>query len=69
MSPKLVDGEVVAYPSDAVALGRFQSDGPIGFIAATSPYARVRDTRTEAVEDERAYYEKQWLDTETGESK
>jgi hypothetical protein len=68
MSPKLVGGEVVAYPADAIALGRFRSDGPIGFIAATSPCARVRNTRAEAVEDERAHYEKQWLDTETGES-
>jgi len=61
MSPKLVDGAVVAFPSDAIALGRFQVDGPIGFIAATSPYARVRNTRAEAVEDERAYFEVKWV--------
>jgi len=60
MMPKLVGGEVVAYPADAIALGRFQVDGPIGFIAATSPYAQVRNTRAEAVEDERAYFEVKW---------
>ena len=61
--PKLVDGEVIAFQSDAVALGRFQRGGVSGYRAATMPDAVVRVTRLEAMEDERVHYEKKWCDT------
>jgi hypothetical protein len=41
----------------ACAVGRFKEDGPDGYRAATAPDAPLRQTRDEAVEDERA-----WLD-------
>ena len=61
--PKLVDGEVIAFQSDAVALGRFQRVGVSGFVAATMPDAVMRATRLEAMEDERVHYESKWCDS------
>lgn len=41
----------------AVAVGRFKPDGPGGYRAATAPDAPLRETREEAVEDERKHLE------------
>jgi hypothetical protein len=44
--------------SDAArAVGRFRPEGPLGYKASTMPDAPLRDTREEAVADERAYRE------------
>jgi len=61
--PKLVDGLVVGLSSDAVALGKFRHGGILGYVAATMPMPPLRETRAEAVEDERRHYETRWLAT------
>jgi len=66
MSPKLVGGEVVAFTADAIALGRFGAAGALGYVAKTAPNAAVRLSREAAMEDERAHYEKRWLDAGLG---
>lgn len=43
----------------AVAVGRFDPAGVHGYRARTAPGAPLRATRAEAVEDERAFYERQ----------
>jgi hypothetical protein len=45
----------------AVAVGRFDPDGPLGYRARTAPDAPLRATRAEAVADEAA-----WLDRADG---
>lgn len=47
----------------AVAVGRFRPSGIAGFRARTMPNAPVRRTREAALEDERA-----WLDRDAGDA-
>jgi len=60
MSPKLVDGVVVVFTSDAIAWGRFGAAGAIGYVAKTAPNAALRSSRELAMEDERAHFEVKW---------
>lgn len=48
----------------ARAIGRFRQGGALGYRAATAPFAPVRTTRVEAVEDERAWLDRPPLNTE-----
>ena len=48
------DGRIIAKDF-AVAVGRFNANGPEGYKAATMPDAPLRATRAEAMEDERLY--------------
>lgn len=54
---KCAAGVRVMGLGSAVAIGRFNPDGVIGYRAKTMPDAPVRATRAEAIEDERAHLE------------